>query len=250
MLLTPPTFPTIPPESFPKLHRHPARYWQRIALATWLLATTGISLQLEVSERLAELLGIHNTESGSIKRLLNVTLYAEHGLVERTEEPIHLVYQERVHLLQLSEHGRSLARALGIQPAESDWQRFRDHHRGEVDQRHTAACLKFAYYFRQKGCQVQVLPKVAGRLKPDLLATDSGESFYLEVETKASDNPNKWQAISQQFGVVRVCLLTEKAEQSMVKKLCALRPPVKWTVTNLTYMAAEENPYYLFSEDG
>lgn len=229
---------------------HQARYWQRIARAVWFLATTGISLQVEFAVNLARMFNITNHESGSIKRLIKETLDEEHHLIERSES-IRLVYQEDVLLLQLSERGRELAGALGIPSVESEWQRLRDKHRGDKDTTHAAAVLKFAYLFRERGCRVHVMPEVEGHQKPDLLAIQHGESFYLEVETKPKRDPDKWHAVYERFGVCNVCMLNQKAERAMARHLSAIKnPPVRWMVTYLKYLADPTNDYFLFSDDG
>lgn len=113
-----------------------------------------------------------------------------------TSQILHSGSQGRIRVIALTDYGKSLARALGVEPVESDWEKIIRLHQGEVQRRHAALVLLAAYQARLRGWKAEVMPfdpQETPWFQPDLKLTDpEGWFYYCEVETRSRVKPHKW----------------------------------------------------------
>ncbi len=190
--------PPAPPTRFRK--QIPQQKWPRVAVVVEALAR-GTALQREVAEILVERdERISDPGSGSLKRLF--AWLEKRGICERKLEQHG---QQRWMLVWLTEKGRDLARAMGLEPRESEWARLMRLHGGERQQGHALLTLLFAWQARKRGWQVEVCPAVDGPAEPDVLVERGGERIYVEVEAESGTSERrmkKWRNMVDLQGFV------------------------------------------------
>jgi len=107
----------------------------------------------------------------------------------------------KLRVLYLTDYGKDLCRALGVEPVESDWEKIVRLHNGEEQTRHAALVLMAAYQARLRGWKTEVMPfdpQETPWFQPDLKVTDpEGRFYYCEVETHSRGNPDKWARMRQ-----------------------------------------------------
>ncbi len=107
----------------------------------------------------------------------------------------------RFRVINLTDYGKSLARALGVELVESDWEKIVRLHKGETQEQHAALVLMAAYQARLRGWKAEVMPfnpQETPWFQPDLKLVDpEGWFYYCEVETRSRDNPEKWMRMRQ-----------------------------------------------------
>ncbi len=203
-----------------------ADHWERIILAVRLLAETGVSTALDLLWLLSQKTGV-SPNANSLRRLVYQTFADEwvaHDIVEN-----HTLKLPggafRLRVLQLSDYGKTLARALGVEPVESDWEKIARLHQGEVQEAHAALVLMAAYQARLRGWKAEVMPfdpQATPWFQPDLKLTDpEGWFYYCEVETRSRDNPDKWARMRQ----ANLIVPTPAARKWMVQRLKAMGIP-------------------------
>ncbi|RCK72778.1 MAG: hypothetical protein ANABAC_1312 [Anaerolineae bacterium] len=118
-----------------------------------------------------------------------------------------------------------LARALGVEPVESEYERILRLHDGENQPKHTSQVLFTAYQARLRGFDVKVMPfeKSNGMTwyQPDLtIANIQDRLFYpVEVETHSRNKPEKWKGKRE----VNVVLPNPQIRQAVVQRLKNLK---------------------------
>ncbi len=198
------------------------RNHRRVLLAVRLLAETGVSTALDLCFLLGKALHI-NPKAGSVRRLVYGTLrdeYVVRQLVEHRSLPF--VGRGGVRVLTLTEDGKALARAMGVEPVESDWERLVRLHAGEKQTNHAAAILVAAYEARLRGWKAEVVPFDPNRtpwFQPDLKITDpQGKVYYCEVETRSRGRQQKWASKRE----VNLIAISPESRRAVVQFLRAM----------------------------
>lgn len=205
------TIPETLPEGFRRIewaYRRPR--WRRMVQMTLLLAAEGVSTASE----LIRLLGMD-------KKALHIALDSMLDLLDPLIDSrvVSIGSLGRMRVVNLTDYGKSLARALGVEPVESDWEKIVRLHNGEVQTRHAALVLMAAYQARLRGWKADVMPfepQETPWFQPDLKLTDSeGWFYYCEVETRSRVKPHKWARMRE----VNLIVPTPTARNWMVRRL-------------------------------
>jgi hypothetical protein len=217
------------PPGFSQMELAYPRTWLRLALACYLMARTGISTRQDLAQLLADRLGIQ-PDAGSIRRLL-WNLLPDSGLVNAI--PLPLVRLSQLSVLQLTDRGRDLARLIGQEPIESDWQRLCRLHQGETDRQHAAVILAFAYQARRRGWSCQVIPSIGQGMHvyPDACLRKGAEKIYVEIERRQHGHLVKWHKYLLLQHYVAICAFTPEGRRGLVGEL--KRAGVKGRATDI-----------------
>jgi len=187
------TIPESLPEGFRRIewaYRRPR--WRRMTQIVLLLAEEGVSTASE----LIRLLGVD-------KKALHIALDSMLDLLDPLIESqvVSVGSLGRMRVVNLTDYGKALARALGVEPVESDWEKIVRLHNGEMQTRHAALVLLAAYQARLRGWKAEVMPfdpQETPWFQPDLKLTDpEGWFYYAEVETRSRVKPKKWARMRQ-----------------------------------------------------
>lgn len=204
-----------PPPELKKTYRH--EYWRKVCMAIIVLARTGISTAPEIALTLAQHFGVA-TRSYSLLRLIYKTL-ADDNIVNK--RVVKLDIAVRITILQLTDYGKELARVLGVEPVESEYERILRLHDGENQPKHTAQVLFTAYQARLRGFDVKVMPfeipDGKSGYQPDLTIAYRQEGLFypVEVETHSRNKPEKWQGKWE----ANVVLPNPRVRQVVVQRL-------------------------------
>lgn len=195
--------------TLPRGHQWIARrwngqFWPRVVLAVITLAETGVSTALDLLLLLSQKTGV-KPRANSLRNVVYGALADEqvaHRMVDQFSVRLSgLGGFFRMNILQLTDYGKDLCRALGVEPVESDWEKILRLHRGEEQAAHGGAVLFAAYHARLRGWGAEVMPfdpQQTPWFQPDLKLTDPVSWFYYcEVETHSRDNPDKWARMRQ-----------------------------------------------------
>jgi len=145
----------------------------------------------------------------------------------------------RIRVVTLTDYGKALARALGVEPVESDWEKIVRLHHGEVQMRHAALVLLAAYQARLRGWKAEVMPfdpQATPWFQPDLKLTDpEGWFYYCEVETRSRVKPRKWARMRE----VNLIVPTPTARKWMTQRPKMMGIPGR--ATDLRPLAPQAN---------
>ncbi|MEJ5315127.1 MAG: hypothetical protein WHS45_12195 [Anaerolinea sp.] len=215
------TIPETLPEGFRRIewaYRRPR--WRRMVQIVMLLASEGVST-------VVELVRLMNIDNKSVHVALNSMLDLLDPLVESFS--FSAGAKGRIRVVTLTDYGKALARALGVEPVESDWEKIVRLHNGEVQTRHAAVVLMAAYQARLRGWKAEVMPfdpQETPWFQPDLKLTDpEGWFYYCEVETHSRVKPKKWARMRE----VNLIVPTPTARNWMVQRLRAMGIPGRAT---------------------
>ncbi|MGB9880884.1 MAG: hypothetical protein ACPLRM_08990 [Anaerolineae bacterium] len=179
------------------------QFWPRVILAVKILAETGVSTALDLLLLLSQKTG-SSPRANSLRNVVYGALADEqvaHRMVEYFAIKLPGTAPVKLSVLRLTDYGKSLARALGVEPVESDWEKIVRLHKGEEQEGHAALVLMAAYQARLRGWKAEVMPfdpQETPWFQPDLKLTDpEGWFYYCEVETRSRDNPEKWMRMRQ-----------------------------------------------------
>ncbi|MBI4759814.1 MAG: hypothetical protein HZC39_00090 [Chloroflexi bacterium] len=204
-----------------------ADHWQRILLAVRLLAETGVSTAQDLLRLLAAETGV-SPNARSLRRLVYQSFADEqvsHMIVENRTLVLPGTGKFRLRVMWLSEYGKTLARDLGVEPVESDWEKIARLHRGETQEQHAALVLMAAYQARLRGWTAEVVPfnpQETPWFQPDLKLTDpDGWVYYCEAESRSRVNPDKWARMRQ----VNLIMPTPNARLWMTQRLKTMGIP-------------------------
>lgn len=215
------TIPETLPEGFRRIewaYRRPR--WRRMTQIAMLLASEGVSTASE----LIRLLGMD-------KKSLHIALDSMLDLLDPLIESHVLSAGARgkIRIVTLTDYGKALARALGVEPVESDWEKIVRLHQGEVQMRHGALVLLAAYQARLRGWKAEVMPfdpQETPWFQPDLKLTDpEGWFYYCEVETRSRTKPRKWARMRE----VNLIVPTPTARKWMTQRIQAMGIPGRAT---------------------
>ncbi len=215
------TIPETLPEGFRRIewaYRKPR--WRRMVQIVMLLASEGVSMASE----LIRLLVVD-------KKSLHVALDSMLDLLDPLIESriLSIGSLGRMRVVTLTDYGKALARALGIVPVESDWEKILRLHQGETQERHAALVLMAAYQARLRGWKAEVMPfdpQETPWFQPDLKLTDpEGWFYYCEVETRSRVKPRKWARMRD----VNLIVPTPTARKWMTQRIQAMGIPGRAT---------------------
>jgi hypothetical protein len=194
--------------------------WQRMVAIALLIARQGVSIVPEI----ARLTSIH-------KKSLHVVLDSMLNLVDPLIESrlLHVMGRGRIRVVSLSEYGKGLCRALGVEPIESDWEKIARLHNGDKQPKHAALILVAAYQARLRGWQAEVMPfdlQKTPWFQPDLKLIDpEGQFYYCEVETRNRSRPRKWARMRQ----INLIVPTPRTRRGLVERLKKMGIPGRAT---------------------
>ena len=181
-----------------------SQFWPRVIMAVKTLGETGVSTALDLLLLLSQKTGVE-MRANSLRNVVYGALADEqvaHTMVDQFSVRLSgLGGFFTMNVLQLTDYGKELCRALGVEPVESDWEKIIRLHRGEEQVVHGGAVLFAAYQARLRGWKAEVMPfdpQETPWFQPDLKVTDpEGWFYYCEVETRSRDNPDKWARMRQ-----------------------------------------------------
>lgn len=187
--------------------------WTEYSLLA-MLGWTGWSLRYALVQTQAEWWGVEPT-SGTFGRAC--VHLAQAGLWETTNVRL----TRTTSLVELTDLGKNLLRAVGIEPVESERVRMERLHRGSGSQRqirHTAAVCAFAFHARKRGFDTLVCPPSIKDAEPDLLITfeDERRRHYVEVQGRGGvpwRRTQKWRNLYRLQDHVAICAYTPEQAQ-------------------------------------
>lgn len=198
------------PEGFRRIEwafRRPR--WQRMVMIVLLLAGDGVSTAAEIQRLLA-------LDRKSVHIALDSMLDLLDPLI--VSRVVSIGSLGRMRIVSLTDYGKALARALGVEPVESDWEKLVRLHQGGMQEKHAALVLMAAYQARLRGWQAEVVPfdpQETPWFQPDLKLTDEGRAYYCEVETRSRVKPRKWARMRQ----VNLIMPTPAARLWVVRRI-------------------------------
>ena len=180
-----------------------SQFWPRVIMALKTLAETGVSTALDLLLLLSKKTSV-SPRANSLRNVVYGALADEqvpHRMVENKTIMLPFNAVVKLRVLYLTDYGKDLCRALGVEPVESDWEKIVRLHNGEAQSQHAALVLMAAYQARLRGWKAEVMPfdpQETPWFQPDLKVTDpEGWFYYCEVETRSRDNPDKWARMRQ-----------------------------------------------------
>lgn len=184
---------------------------RRQALILYTIARYGLSTNLEIDRVVSAAEGCQ-MRSNSIKTPL-LSLARERLLLSETFQ-ISQPYTTSLVCLRLSEDAKSLCRAWGWEPVESDWDRIIRLQQGDRQDMsaHTLGILILAMHARFRGWTAEVLPVTAGDTLPDLLIQRDADFYYVEFECGGGEQVQKWRNIAEWSPNHQVALCTYTPE--------------------------------------
>lgn len=205
---------------FQEIQHHRPVYRNRLYTAIAQLASTGLSLRVE----LARLLGIAPS-SPAFKKLIKSLQF--HDIIVSFNIPLGI--SSNITIIQLTDYAKDRLSNYGISCVESDYERIVRLHDGENQPKHTAQVLFAAYQARLRGYTVKVMPFEMGDGRPwhqpDLTIKDENHVYSVEVETHSRNKPIKWT----NKRVVNVVLPNPVVRQAVVTRLKNLHVPGRAT---------------------
>ena len=136
------------------------QFWRRVILAATTLAETGVSTALDLLLLLSRKTGV-KPRANSLRNVVYGALADEqvaHQMVENKTITLPFNVAVRLRVMYLTDYGKDLCRALGVEPVESDWEKIVRLHRGEEQVAHGGAVLFAAYQARLRGWKAEVMP--------------------------------------------------------------------------------------------
>ncbi len=215
--------PDLPGDFLPR--RPPGRFriaernWKRKALITAMLAATGWSMRMGIAESVARSEGI-SARSGSLRRVFD--LMEKEGLIW---VQVAQLADHAIAVIGLTDRGKELARFMGVEPVESEWETLQREHGGYRQEGHALAVVTFAYHARRFGFQTEVCPpnpapEVRG-FSPDIALSAEGKTWYVEVENGSGEEGRrfrKWKNMEKAVGYVAIASAGSRILQRMVRE--------------------------------
>ena len=210
------------------------RNWPRESLALVALGVTGWSMRFAIAELMSAKLGDVQPNAGSLRRVF--ANLARRGFwiedkvvvngVHRTEEADQRTpgMQTTLILVRLTELGRDVLRACGVQPVSSEWDRLLAAHGGSAQTAHAGLVCTFTYHARRRGYATTVCPEVIGPAAPDAHVSRNDESLYVEVEDESGSSERrmrKWRNQAALQGRAALVAVTPAARTNLVNEACA-----------------------------
>lgn len=217
------------------------RNWPRESLALCALGVTGWSMRQAVAELLSAKLGDVQPNAGSLRRLF--TNLARRGFWREEKVVVNGVRRPEADLtdtdgpsadagpdagdattlilVRLTELGREVLQACGVQPAPSEWERLLAAHGGSAQTAHAGLVCAITYHARRRGYATTVCPEVAGPAAPDVQVSRNAESLYVEVEDESGSSERrlrKWRNQAALQGRAAIAAVTPAARTNLVNE--------------------------------
>lgn len=184
-----PRMPVLPPlpRDAPGRFADQLRNWPREALALVALGVTGWSMRLAVAEVMAGHLQKVQSQAGSFRRVfhdlarrrfwiaLQVVVQGLRPLeeAEAPDQPTTLI------VVRLTDLGKDVVRACGIEPVASEWELLAAREGPRLAPPRIGSVCAFAYQARRRGWQTVVCPEAAS--EADLALQRADETTYVLV---------------------------------------------------------------------
>lgn len=217
------------------------RNWPRESLALCALGVTGWSMRQAIAELLSAKLGDVQPNAGSLRRLftnlarrgfwreekvvVNGVRRPEAGLTDTGDRDANAGSDAgdatTLILVRLTELGRDVLRACGVQPVSSEWDRLLATHGGSAQTAHAGLVSAFTYHARRRGYATTVCPEVAGPAAPDVQVSRNDESLYVEVEDESGSSERrlrKWRNQATLQGRAAIAAVTPAARTNLVNE--------------------------------
>jgi hypothetical protein len=217
------------------------RNWPRESLALCALGVTGWSMRQAIAELLSARLGDVQPNAGSLRRLF--TNLARRGFWREEKVVVNGVRRPEAGLtdtggpsadaepdagdattlilVHLTELGRDVLRACGVQPAPSEWERLLATHGGSAQIAHAGVVCAVAYHARRRGYATTVCPEVTGSAAPDVQVSRNDESLYVEIEDTSGSSERrlrKWRNQAALQGRAALVAVTPAARTNLVNE--------------------------------
>lgn len=230
----------------PTLWVRPARVDLRLHLIEAVLTIARLhgATSLDVQEALAQRWS-RPAQSSSIRDFLPdlVRYDLAHMTVQR------ITGKQKIGLFRLTERGRRLARALGVEPVENGWDTLVRTHQGETQLAHAALLLYTDRLARERGWLTELTPDESHQLfYPDLWISTGEWSMYVEVESRwraRSHQWDKWRAALRAQGFAAIVARTEAVRARLIKGCRAAGVP--GVATDLETLRLRGEPWWLES---
>jgi len=124
-------------------------------------------------------------------------------------------------LVRLTDLGREVLQACGVEPIPAEWDRLRTAHGGSAQTAHAGLVCTFTYHARRRGYTTSVCPEVAGLAAPDVQVTRSEGSLYVEVEDESGSSErrlHKWRNQAALQGYVALAAVTPLARTNLINE--------------------------------
>lgn len=197
------------------------QFWPRIVMAVKTLGETGVSTALDLLLLLSQKTGV-KPRANSLRNVVYGALadnLVPHKMTEQKLLKMASDVNVKLQVVYLTDYGKDLCRALGVEPVESDWEKIVRLHHGEEQNLHSGMTLFAAYQARLRGWKAEVMPfnpQETPWFQPDLKLTDlEGQFYYCEVETHSRSNPDKWARMRD----VNLIVPTPEARMWMVRRM-------------------------------
>jgi len=198
---------------------------------------------LDVQEALAQRWN-RPAQSSSIRDFLPdlVRYDLAHSTVQR------IAGKQKIGLFRLTERGRALARALGVEPVENGWDTLVRTHQGEKQVRHAALLLYTERLARERGWLTELTPSAAHTgYYPDLwIGADGRWAMDVEVEGRwwaHSHHWDKWRAVLRAQGFAAIVARTTAVRKRLVQSCRAAGVP--GVATDLETLRLREESWWL-----
>ena len=206
------------------------RNWPRESLALVALGVTGWSMRFAIAELMSAKLGDVQPNAGSLRRVF--ANLARRGFwiedkvvangVHRTEEAAADAGDETTLILvRLTELGRDVLRACGVQPVPSEWDRLLAAHGGSAQTAHAGLVCTFTYHAQRRGYATTVCPEVTGPAAPDAHVSRNDKSLYVEVEDESGSSERrmrKWRNQAALQGQAAIVAVTPASRTNLVNE--------------------------------
>jgi len=217
------------------------RNWPRESLALCALGVTGWSMRQAIAELLSAKLGDVQPNAGSLRRLF--TNLARRGFWREEKVVVNGVRRPETGLtdadgtsadagpdagdattlilVRLTELGREVLQACGVQPVSSEWERLLATHGGSAQTAHAGLVCAVTYHARRRGYATTVCPEVTGLAAPDIQVSRNDESLYVEVEDESGSverRLRKWRNQAALQGRAAIAAVTPAARTNLVNE--------------------------------
>jgi len=224
-----PALPALAPGRFAEQLRN----WARESLALCALGVTGWSMRFAIAELMSARLGGVQPNAGSLRRVFDnlarrgfwheerVAVGGLHRTAAGGSAPPAGGEETTLILVRLTDLGREVLQACGLQPVPGEWDRLRTAHGGSAQTAHAGLVCTFTYHARRRGYATLVCPEVAGPAAPDVEVTRPEGRLYVEVEDESGSSERrlrKWRNQAALQGCVALAAVTPGARTNLINE--------------------------------
>jgi hypothetical protein len=231
----------IPPDLWVEFPRADLRL--RLIEAVLTIARLRGATSLDVQEALSVKWDRPSDDFG-LRRTLSAL--PDYDLAHMTVQPI--VLHQKIGLFRLTERGRTLARALGVEPLDNGWDTLVRTHQGEKQVRHAALLLYTDRLARERGWLTELTPSDAhAGYFPDLWI-NAADAWSMDVEVEGrwwahSHHWDKWRAVGRAQGFAAIVARTAAVRKRLVQSCRSAGVP--GVATDLETLRLRDGPWWL-----